>query len=182
MRSIERVAEAALEEYAPEVFEGPQPLDVADLVDYVLPTYGIHVVPATSAELDGAEGLTSPEGTKSVDILVSAEQFEALEDRGPRGNRARATVCHELGHAILHVPIIRRRLNSPLAPLLLKRVSPRSVPAYEDAEWQAWAFAGAILMPRRALAQLDSLSPEYVASLFNVSENLAINHLRRLRL
>lgn len=73
----------------------------------------------------------------------------------------RFTVCHEIGHALLH-----GHLHT------LNRVSSSmSVPAYKSAEWQANYFAGALLMPRKML-ELGS-SPREVAIRFGVTDSAA---------
>ncbi len=54
------------------------------------------------------------------------------------------------------------------------------MPAFSDPEWQAWALAGAILMPRRTVAMLTDQSAHSVAATYHVSEKFAAVTLRRL--
>jgi Zn-dependent peptidase ImmA (M78 family) len=86
-----------------------------------------------------------------------------------------------VSHAVLHVPVVRRRLASPHRDLLLARVRRGSIPAYRDPEWQAWALAGCILMPRRTVKMLPDRSLSSLAHIYGVSEEFAQSHLRRLK-
>lgn len=121
-------------------------------------------------------------GDGEITILVTEEVWEALESPAPKSYYARTTVCHEIGHAIMHVPVLRRRLlhNDALA-----RTQRARLKAYEDPEWQAWAFAGTALMPRATLQMLQAertlLTPEEVSDTFEVSAKMAQSHLRRLK-
>lgn len=179
--TLERLAEALLLELAPEALTSPCSLDVLRLIDDELPKWGIHIYPATSAELGASEGLTSPEGSKDIEIIVAADQWHDLEDGGPVANRARATVMHETGHAVLHVPVIRRRQQSA-ETRGLRRVQRSALKPYLDPEWQAWTLAGCILMPRKTLRTISHLDPRIVASTYGVSPAFAVNHMRRLHI
>lgn len=180
--ALEEVGRCFLEQLAPGTLTGPQALDVLSLVDLILPKFGIHVYPATRAELGDRDGATDPGGEEEVTILVSEEEWDALEGSAPRSHHARTTVCHEIGHAILHVPVLRRRL---LLTDALARIKRQQLPAYMDPEWQAWTFAGAILMPSMTLRMLQSkggrLVPEVVGAVYEVSSSMAARHLRRLK-
>lgn len=180
--AIEEVGLAVLHELHPEGLERPIALDVLRLVDQVLPQYGIHVYPADPAELQQEEGLTNPAGDGEIEILIREEYWNTLGAGGRRANRAKATVLHELGHAVLHVPVIRRRRTHPNAELLLRRVPAGAIRPFRNPEWQAWTFAGVVAMPRMTLTMLDDLSPEAVAETYQVSKDFARGHLRRLKL
>jgi hypothetical protein len=181
--AIAELGRCFLEQLAPEVLATPQRLDVLDLVDTRLPKFGIHVCPASREEIGDRAGATDPHGLDEVTILVSEKVWEELERPAPRSYYARSTVCHEIGHAVIHVPVLRRRL---LLTNVLARTQRARLRAYEDPEWQAWAFSGAILMPTATLlmlqAQYGSLSPELVSETFEVSAKMASNHLKRLKL
>lgn len=171
-----------LDQLDPDVLEKPQPLDVLRLVDERLPKFGIHFCPATREELGDRAGATDPRGKDEINILISEDCWDHLEEDVPLSYFSKTTVCHELGHAIVHVPVLRRRL---LMTDCLSRVSRGSIKAYEDPEWQAWIFAGSILMPSITLKMLkhagQPLTPEQVSSTFEVSKQMARSHLKRLR-
>ncbi|NRD45959.1 ImmA/IrrE family metallo-endopeptidase [Corallococcus exiguus] len=182
MATIEGVAEAVLAEIFPEALKKPMPVDVLHLIDNVLPAYGIHVSPAGAVEMCGNLGLTDPAGSTSIEILIQEDSWDRLQIGGRSANQARATVGHELGHAVLHVPVIRKRRSSPLSRHLLARVARREVPAYMDAEWQAWAFGGCILAPRRTILMVPNPTVSKLADIYEVSISMMEQHLRRLKL
>lgn len=181
-RVIHALAEEFLGACAPNCLRHPFALDVAELVDTVLPRNNIHVSPGSATEMGDAEGLTDPEGGPEIEILVAADQYNRLAIAGPAANRARATVCHELGHALLHVPVIRARQRLPHSKLLLKRKSPEQVKIYRQPEWQAWTFAEAVLMPTRTIRMLPLVTARILASTYGVSEAFAQARLRSLRM
>ena len=180
--AIEELGRCFLEQLMPNVLARPQSLDVAQLSDEVLPQYGIHTIPASAEELGDRAGATDPRGNSDVNILVSEEVWDGLVEPAPRCHFARSTVCHEIGHAVLHVPTLRRRM---LVESTLNRVQRQKLKAYRDPEWQAWMFAGSILMPSSTLKMLvndaGTLSLTQVSEVFDVSEAMARNHLKRLK-
>lgn len=179
---IEELGRCFLQQLAPEMLEGPRALDVLDLVDKRLPDFGIHVCPATREELGNRVGATDPKGKGEINILVAEEIWDNLEADAPKSYFAKTTVCHELGHALIHVPILRRRLQMHN---VLARTQRANLRAYEDPEWQAWAFAGSILLPRTTLEVLEekygNISIDLVSSVYEISTNMVSSHLRRLK-
>jgi hypothetical protein len=95
----------------------------------------------------GLEGYTDTAGMKCV---ICSELASYGKNDGQR-RRLRATLAHEIGHCFLHVE------DSQRARTMLKFLHDESVSqqmyrqedlqAYENPEWQAWRFAGALLMP-----------------------------------
>ena len=80
-----------------------------------------------------------------------------------------------------HVPVLRRRL---MITDVLARTQRGRLRAYEDPEWQAWAFAGAILMPTSTLRMLQgqraSLAHNEVSRTYEVSVQMVTSHLKKL--
>jgi Zn-dependent peptidase ImmA (M78 family) len=82
--------------------------------------------------------------------IICSELAEYGEDDVQR-RRLRATLAHKIGHCYLHFKDSRR------ARTMLKFLHDESssltmygqaeIKAYENPEWQAWRFAGALLMP-----------------------------------
>ena len=108
--AIEELGRCFLEQLAPEMLVKPQPLNVLDLVDTRLPKFGIHVCPASRQELGNRDGATDPKGDGEITILVAENVWDEIELPTPKSHYARSTVCHEIGHAVMHVPVLRRRL------------------------------------------------------------------------
>lgn len=182
MSTIESLGEAFLSEFCPDALVQPMAVDVFHLAENVLPHRGIHVTPAHAPEMGNNFGLTDPSGSTSIEILLRDDLWDNLIEGGPRANLARATLAHEFGHALLHVRVIRRRRNLPTAQHLLARVDRSTVPAYKDAEWQAWALGGCILAPRRTINMVAHLGIGGMASIYQVSEKMMFYHLKRLKL
>lgn len=186
MAAIEQIGDQLLGVLYPEALEAPMQVDVLHVVENVLPKHGIHVTPVDPAELKDCEAATDPVGEPGdeIEILVAEPVWEGLLAGGRSANRARVTIMHEVGHAVLHVPVVRRRTASPFRDLLLKRVQRGAIKPYRDPEWQAFALAGCVLAPRRTLEPLVLLGHPVsaLADTFGVSEKMLNSHLRRLRL
>lgn len=82
--------------------------------------------------------------------------------------RDRFTTCHEIGHAVLH----RQTLNRVRQGTVVK--------TYCDPEWQANAFASALLMPQHMVAVTGSIRE--IMEEFGVSEDAARVRVRVLKL
>lgn len=180
--AIEELGRCFLEQLAPTALLVPGPLNVVELVDCTLPQFGVHVYPASREELGDRAGATDPKGNGEINILVAEDVWDRLDCDPPSSHYARTTVCHEIGHAVLHVPVLRRRLQ---LTNVLARTQRGNLRAYEDPEWQAWAFAGAILIPSVTLRMLTASNPALdvalVSATFQVSTGMATSHLRRLK-
>lgn len=113
-------------------------------------------------EMDGAEGLTDPDGEF---IMIDEQVYLSACDEEPR---ARFTMAHELGHWFLHTkrPLARARPGSVVKP-------------YRDPEAQANQFAAELLMPRKMIARNDTV--RQVMDRFGVSLSAAENRLNFMR-
>jgi hypothetical protein len=95
----------------------------------------------------GLDGYTDSEEMKCV--ICTELMDDSSSDMARR--RLRATQAHEAGHCFLHVEDARhvrtklKFLHDASAALELHRQE--NLRAYENPEWQAWRFAGALLMP-----------------------------------
>jgi IrrE N-terminal-like domain len=180
MACLEALGESVLGHFQPAALAAPEPVSVVEWIDRLLPPYGVHVMPADAAELGDCVAVTYPVGDFETEILLQEWVWNDLAD--PQWNFARATAMHELAHAILHVPIIRQLALDPGSAPKVESPGRDAVPAFCDPEWQAWALAGAILMPRRTVMSLPDHSPRSVAAAYRVSESFAAAHLRRLKI
>ena len=175
---IAGVAELVVREFQEEALSLPQPIDLQRLVDYELPKVGVHFVPVGTTELPDSEAETKIAEAGDVEVLIRRDQWDELFVGGRLAHRARASVAHELGHVVLHVPEIRRRARA------LRRASPvkrTELKAFLDPEWQAWTFALALLMPLPAVKTLTDRSPSSLSATFQVSEDLAATYLKRFK-
>ena len=176
---LELLAETVVGTFQPEALAAPQPIKVREWMDDLLPRFGVHVMPASYEELGDHVAVTYAAGDSESEILVSPWIYDNLHDE-ERPHFARATVIHELAHAILHVPMLRTWTGSPAQSAANLRVERKRLREENDPEWQAWALAGAILMPRRTIAMLQEPSRTAVADAFFVSEKFAAVRLERL--
>ena len=128
-------------------------------------------------EVNDSEGFSKYDKERGViEILASAETYEWLEMSHPRGGYF---VAHELGHCLLHTDQLVRLAQMPKAQQAALHRGGQVVghETYRDTEWQANAFAGALLMPALGLLALEEeygeLSPATVADHFHVSSQAA---------
>ena len=174
---LEALGETVVSTFQPEALSRPQPIKVREWIDDLLPRFGIHVMPASYEELGERVAVTYAAADAESEILVSPWIYDNLADE-ERPHFARSTVIHELAHAILHVPLLRNRSEG--SRQTTRRLDLRRLAEASDPEWQAWALAGAILMPRRTIAMLPDRSPRSVAEAFFVSQKFAEVRLERL--
>lgn len=99
----------------------------------------------------------------------------------------RTTVAHEVGHALMHVSDYQFcRDMAPLAnngkEVMLFRKE--EIKPWHDPEWQAWYFAGALLMPEKAVKCLISNGCNIydLANHFNVNPAFVKVRLDKLKL
>jgi hypothetical protein len=126
-------------------------------------------------ELTDSEGYVKYDSKKQiVEVLASEHAYGWLQQRHPRGGYF---VAHELGHCLLHIDQLLRLARMPAAErAALHRLKKEHKP-YEDTEWQANAFASALLMPALGLVTLEKehgpISAVEVSERFGVSQEAA---------
>lgn len=181
-KQVQSCARGVLQEFAPDRLQRPGPLDYQRLIDEYLPQQKkIDVYPVTAEEMELSEGLTrvNYDAPTRIQILVPFNTYDALFEDRRETNRARSTLAHEIGHAIQHGRFLRRMRNDKEAvPLHRQR---GHLQAFEDPEWQAWTFAGELLLPMGVLRQLHGCSITEVAVTFGVSEPMVEQTIYRLR-
>ena len=146
-------------------------VEVRDGTGWDIPIHGSVI------ELNGSEGYAKYDGDRRViEILASPETYDRLEQGHPRGG---FFVAHELGHCLLHTDQLVRLAQMPKAQQAALHRGGQEVghEAYRDTEWQANAFAGALLMPAQGLLILEQehgeLSPAIIIEHFHVSAEAA---------
>lgn len=107
-------------------------------------------------QMGGDHGRTNPD--EKV-IYIREDVYDGAHQNKPRD---RFTLCHELGHLVLHRDI----------PIALSRIDPLNPPAiYRNSEWQADMFASCLMMPTNLLKTYSSLGD--VTTDFGVSYSAA---------
>lgn len=125
--------------------------------------------------LEDSEGYARYDQAKNIlEILASEETYSWLERQHPR---AAYFVAHELGHCVLHTDQLVRLAKMPTNQQAAYHRGRANHAACEDTEWQANAFASALLMPARGLDAIEREFPHLPVSLiaarFRVSREAA---------
>ncbi len=111
---------------------------------------------------------------KLMEILASETSYRRLECHHPR---AAFFVAHELGHCLLHTEQLIRLAQLPSHQQAAFHRGKTGHKPYEDTEWQANAFAGALLMPAKGLLGIEeaqgSLTAGLIVERFSVSYEAA---------
>lgn len=167
---IDLLALKLVQHYQPEVLVGETAFDVEKFFEFDLED--LCGVKADYRELPpGIYGVTDSE---RKECIISVE----LMDRPRESDKyfARSTIAHEGYHAIVHIPEFRKKRailksvnDEQHASLCLYRQE--DVPIYMNPEWQAFRFAGALLMPKTAFitAISNGYSVRDLADLFQVN-------------
>ncbi len=103
--------------------------------------------------LEDSEGYTRYDSEHGlIEVLASEQTYDWIE----RGHsRATFFVPHELGHCLLHTQQLVRLAQMPTQQLAALHRGSVGHRAFEDTEWQANAFACALLMPADGLVALE---------------------------
>jgi hypothetical protein len=112
-----------------------------------------------------------------MSIVLSEKTYMGLLDEKPHD---RFSMAHEIGHVVLHSTELVRMAELPHFVPALSRRKESNHSSYRDSEWQANAFAAALLSPARGVVALEASHPwgleEAVAEQFGVS--LTASHIR----
>jgi Zn-dependent peptidase ImmA (M78 family) len=125
--------------------------------------------------LEDSEGYTRYDEKKNIlEIVASEATYRGLELGHPR---AGYFVAHELGHCVLHTDQLVRLAQLPTPQQAAFHRGRADHRHYEDTEWQANAFASALLMPAEGIQALEQehkvLNASLIAMQFSVSEEAA---------
>ncbi len=177
-KEIEMFASDIVRAFQPAVLEGEEPFNIDRFIEVVETEMEIDF-DFTSDLPSGVHGCTSIIDNK---VLILSE----LSDDPGNIRYLRSTVAHETGHVLYHLPILRRLCTDKTFTQKkaesknFSLYSQKPVKAYEDPEWQAWEFAGSLLMPKIALVTLK----ERGASVYEMADTFMVNQVfvkKRLR-
>lgn len=127
-------------------------------------------------ELGGhAEGYARYDAARHrIEVIASVETYGWLEQGHPR---ATFFVAHELAHCVLHTDQLVRLARMPEKQQAAFHRGRTEHRVFEDTEWQANAFASALLMPAKGIALLEErhgkLSAAMIELAFRVSSECA---------
>lgn len=153
---LERLAESVREQLGMPLDAALKPLEFfEDLDELSIQRPSGSSIPLDYAvvELAHSEGYARYDADRKVlDVVASLATYERLAARHPR---ATFFVAHELGHCILHTDQLVRLARMPTSELAALHRGKTQHPPYMDTEWQANAFACALLMPAAGLVGLE---------------------------
>lgn len=179
-KQLEALAQELLLSCAPSCLEEPQATPMLRIFDQDMPRlFGFQ--PLVQEMAPGLEGITDI-AEKTVALAVHV--YDGLENND---GRSRFSAAHEVAHVVAHrgEEILQKiRLVSGGTIQLARR---SEIVAYLDPEWQANAFAAALLMPRNTVEMFAKTTnrcnlASAIADHFNVSFGAAAIRARRLKL
>lgn len=181
-RQLDTMALEIVKSFQPDILAEPAAFDIERFFDCALEA--ITEIKTDYRPLpDGIYGYTDSETMESV---ISTE---LMEDPAQLFF-ARSTMSHEAGHAIIHVPEFRLKkailtsIHNAQHGAALRLHRESDVPIFKNPEWQAWRFAGALLMPavaiREAIRRGNGLRE--LARLFQVNPAFVETRLRALKI
>jgi len=121
--------------------------------------------------LEDSEGYVRYDRSKNIiEMLASELTYERIESGNPR---AVYFVAHELGHCVLHTDQLVRLAKMPTELQATYHRGRADHQTCEDTEWQANAFASALLMPARGIQAIEhehqAINTPLIAMRFGVS-------------
>ena len=135
-KHIKEKAEGFLEKYHPSL---SMPIPIEEIIEFEL---NINIVP-----LHGLHRAYEIDGFTSNDLsTISVDAF--LQESRP--GRYRFTLAHEVGHVVLHRNLFLNHIFDSVVEWkeFTQSISPRD---YGIIEWQAYQFAGLVLVPPKIL-------------------------------
>jgi len=127
-------------------------------------------------------------GYTDADTMESVISIDLIDDQLQRPF-CLSTIAHEIGHCIIHVPEFRIKksllkwTNGP-SNNTLRMYRESEIPLYKNPEWQAWRFAGALLMPAPSILKVinSGYTEDDISKKFRVSVSFVKARMRALKL
>lgn len=146
---IDGIAMSIVKKFQPEALKEPMPFDIERFFECEMEKItGVKSdYKKLPPEIYGYTDSRAMESVISSDLMD--DSFQVLF--------ARSTMSHETGHCLIHVPEFRRKrailksIHDDCHSDALRMYRETEIPVYMNPEWQAWRFAGALLMPRSAI-------------------------------
>jgi predicted transcriptional regulator len=182
--SIEAVAAGLRQKLNLEMLERFDALDFFEkqIGDMVIIDHGKEVKMVEAIDDCPQEGMTRWDTeSQRLEIVLAQRTYDMLQENHVR---ARSTVAHETGHAVLHTAQIIRLAGMNLKSHVAFHRDRNPHKAYLDTEWQANAFASSLLMPAegvKSLVEEKNFSTARLARVYGVSEESATYRLETYR-
>ena len=179
--NIDATALKIIKKFQPKVLIEPTPFNIEEFFEFDLEKVSrvktdYRVLPT------GIHGVTDSD--KKVSIISSD-----LMDDSSQIKFTRSTMAHETGHVLIHVPEFR--MKKALLKSIhddkhssLRMYREDDIPVFRNPEWQAWRFAGALLMPAKTFkAAIQQGYDEYdLSDAFQVNPAFVRTRMRALKI
>jgi predicted transcriptional regulator len=182
--SIEAVAAGLRQKLNLEMLERFDALDFFEkqIGDIVIIDHGKEIKMVEAIDDCPQEGMTRWDTeSQRLEIVLAQRTYDMLQENHVR---ARSTVAHETGHAVLHTAQIIRLAGMNLKSHVAFHRDRNPHKAYLDTEWQANAFASSLLMPAegvKSLVEEKNFSTTRLERVYGVSEESATYRLETYR-
>jgi predicted transcriptional regulator len=182
--SIEAVAAGLRQKLNLEMLERFDALDFFEkqIGDIVIIDHGKEIKMVEAIDDCPQEGMTRWDTeSQRLEIVLAQRTYDMLQENHVR---ARSTVAHETGHAVLHTAQIIRLAGMNLKSHVAFHRDRNPHKAYLDTEWQANAFASSLLMPAegvKSLVEEKNFSTTKLVCVYGVSEESATYRLETYR-
>ncbi len=180
-KKIDAYALQIIASFQPDVLKAPAAFDIESFFEFDLEDI-------CGVETGYGKLPNSINGYTNSDEKISIISVELMEN-GSQIKFTRSTMAHETGHALKHVSEFRKKKailrsihDSKHANLRLYRQD--EIPVYRNPEWQAWRFAGALLMPETTFVPLIKKGfDEYeLSEIYQVNSVFIRTRMRALKL
>jgi len=177
---IDELALSVVRKFQPEMLTRLQSFEVERFFEVEVPGF-------TGINIDYQRlgwGVHAYTDISEMKCVVSLDLMNNLEQR-PFLN---STLAHEIGHCHMHVPeFLRRKADAKFVhdgTHALRLYRQEALKTFENPEWQAWRYAGALMMPAQSvrIAIEGGLTVRDLATVFSVYQPFVLTRLRALGL
>jgi hypothetical protein len=168
--NLEKRAVDFLAAYSPQTLLYGTPISIEEFFEFILPE--VTNLECRFDDLSHLPGeILGITDAKAGVCLVSKALVDDAQKSDVGRRRLRATIAHECGHAIIHVPQFNEFHSCSISGKPLFRANEKDIPAYKNPEWQAWIFANGLLTPRCVISSLrkEGLSNHKIAERLDVN-------------
>lgn len=177
---IDELALSVVRKFQPQMLEQLQAFDVERFFELEVPVFtGINTdYQRLGLGVHAYTDISEMKCVVSVDLMNNETQRPFLH----------STLAHEIGHCHMHVrEFLRRKTEAKFVhdgAHGLRLYRQESLRTYENPEWQAWRYAGALMMPAQSIsiAIADGLTVGDMARMFGVHQPFVRTRLRALGL
>lgn len=179
-KKIEATAMTIIRELQPGVLTNGEQFDIERFFD-------CHLEDITGVATDYQHLDNGIFGYTDSEEMVCVISRDLAEDRF-QNNFCRSTTAHECGHAILNVKdyrVMRAVLRSIHGKdHQVRMYREQDIVVYRNPEWQAWRFAGAILMPESTFVRAvnGGAGEKELSKMFGVNPAFVRTRARALKL